>query len=48
MHKLEVHHIRFEISHGVRQLGECRLERIQRKRRIVIAGTSCGVAKRRS
>jgi hypothetical protein len=45
VHKLKVHHIRFEVGHGIGKFSKGWLKRIQRKWRIVFSSTSRGLAK---
>lgn len=46
VHDLEVHHVDFQIGHGVRKFREGRLECVQGEWGIAIAGAPSRVAKR--
>jgi hypothetical protein len=45
VHKLEVHHIRLEVGHGVRELRKCRFEGVEGKRTLAIASAPSRIAK---
>lgn len=44
VHQLEMHHVGFEIGHGIRELGERGLEGVERKRGTAIGTRFGGVA----
>ena len=44
VHELEVHHVGFEVGHGIRQLGEGRLEGVEREWGIAVDALSGGLA----
>lgn len=46
VHKLEMHHVGLQVGHGIRQLGEGRLERVEREWRVTVTSTTGRVAER--
>lgn len=48
MHQLKVHHVGFQICHGIREFCKCRLKCIERERRVSIACFACRLSERAS